>query len=633
MKKWYSSILREIRKLGNRIFVYDPHGLLREPNFYKELSEKYKLHQYKNDGELFRFYHAHTTQPMIVFSRKSVQRGFIDQNLKRISIAPSDVFEELNSEMMRKIDVSYYQTIYNYYSELRSQGRIIDNTEDILLKSIWNIDIGQLFSLTENLKIALSYLVDQKEIPPVILEKVTDKLGEDLNSLRDESQFKEWIQEIIADYLKAKKEARVPKFDLSDSLLQYYLLKISIDHDFDIPVISIENIAEEKWLSKYRKSSDTHVIIEKIRSQVSLIQEHLREMAGKEFDLNELDALLKLSRLFCETIYQIQSRDLKMEDFIDLDWAHNEFDKVMRMLVNEKDNKYESLFYYPHSKPRTVDKILGYIQQNYKEKNVALIVFDGMSYDEWFILKESLSEFDIEESEVFALVPTITSFSRTAIFSGKTPREFMEDNKPPNETKIFYGSAVEYGYKEDDVLFGRIDLTNNVVRSGGQDIDFNHLKSYELLGLICSLFDDLSHEDVHTLSLKSNLYKKIKNEIDSSQLIDFLAQLKSDGYLIVITSDHGNIFCKGNGIKPNRNLEFDKRESARCLIFDRESFADNIINNNPYRTFRYHNAFLPENLVFVIARTNECFTGEKDYRITHGGISPEELVVPLVVLK
>ena len=144
---------------------------------------------------------------------------------------------------------------------------------------------------------------------------------------------------------------------------------------------------------------------------------------------------------------------------------------------------------------------------------------------------------------------------------------------------------------------------------------------------------DLPSEDTLRGQIFASANKKIKNEIESSKIIDFIKQLKNDRYIVVITSDHGNIFCKGNGIKTNRNLEFDIRESRRCLIFDRDTFADEVVNNNPDRTYRYKYAFAPTELIFVLAKSNECFINDKEYAITHGGISPEELIVPMAVIK
>jgi len=492
-----------------------------------------------------------------------------------------------------------------------------------------------LYSFTENLKIALLFIIDWKDIPDSIISKVSEKLSVELKILRSEKKiFIQWMKGVINDHVDSINTGTVPKYDLTDNLIQYYLLKVSINESFDMQFIENEAILKEGWLSQFNKTTDIRLVEEKLKVMVKALQEQLKAMTAKEFDLNEIDNLLKLSKLFCEVLYTAQINDLKIEDYLDLEWIYDKFDKLIRELVNQNDNKYESLFYYPYrKKPVTADTIMDYLFSQYKDENVALIVFDGMSFDEWFILKDMLSNFEIDESELFAIVPTITSFSRTAIFSGKTPNNFIKDSKKPNEAKEFYNNLKEHGFDDEEILYGHINLKLNTIKVDKGDLPFNNIKSYRFIGLVCNLFDDLSHEDVQTLSFKSNLYKKIKNEIESSKLIDFIKQLRDDGYKIIITSDHGNVFCKGNGIKSNKNLEFDIRESRRCLIFDRESFADELVNKNPYQTFRYSYSFAPQELIFVFAKANECFINEREYTMTHGGISPEELIVPLVVLK
>jgi len=79
MKKWYSAILREIRKLGDRIFVIDEYGLLKDPNFFKELRDRYYMHEYVNDAAFFKMYHSNSDCPMLVYSRKPVSRDFINR--------------------------------------------------------------------------------------------------------------------------------------------------------------------------------------------------------------------------------------------------------------------------------------------------------------------------------------------------------------------------------------------------------------------------------------------------------------------------------------------------------------------------------------------------------------------------
>lgn len=257
---------------------------------------------------------------------------------------------------------------------------------------------------------------------------------------------------------------------------------------------------------------------------------------------------------------------------------------------------------------------------------------DGMSYDEWFILKEYLDDFKIKELESFSILPSITLFSRTSIFAGKTPNRFL------TEAHKIKSNAEEKGFKEffmgknileNDILYGRIDLNNEIVKNHKEQIEWEYLQGYKALGLICNLFDDESHSIKIFGENKSNLYKNIKSAIDSSNLINLIKKLKEYGYKIILTADHGNIYCEGNGIKANKMLEFEHK-SSRCLIFDNELFADKIVETNPQECFKYQYNILSKDLFLVFA-VDGCF--DNNASITHGSISPEECIVPVVILQ
>jgi len=634
MKKWYSHILKTLWKLGDRVCIEDAYGILRDHNLLKEISRKYVIYDYKTDGEFHRFFEINKDKKIVIYSSKPLQKSFIDSKFKKFVLEISSVFEELDPLIIKNVDVSYYQKIFNYYSELKSQGRMIDNTEDVVLKSIWNIDLGHLYSDTENLKIALSYIVDKKDIPVQIIEKVSRKLSKDIRSMQSNSEsIAMWIKELLLNYAAEKKQGSVPKFELTDQTIQYYLFKINLTYNINIPQVARDLVLSDPWLLRFNQKPSNEFIITKIKSNVELLNNLIAEFNSKEFDLNDIDSLTKLSKLFCQILYETQINNFRPESLFNLDELYNDLEKLFRKIINEKDNKYESLFYFPYDKkPFTVDKVLDHICYNYKDQKVVLIVFDGMSFDEWYILKERISELKMQEKEMFAMVPTLTSFSRMAIFSGKTPNLFI--GHKPQERQEFYEALIQKGYDEKEIIYGFLDLKNNTFDTEKKSIEFKFLKDYKFIGMVCNLFDDLSHEQIITLSQKMNLYKKIINELESSSIFELLNQLKNDGYVVIITSDHGNIFCRGNGIISNKMLELDeKRESKRCLIFDRESFAEDIIAKNPTSVYRYKHKFVPEKYHFVFAKINECFANPKDFVITHGGISPEEMVVPFVVIK
>lgn len=632
MNKWYQSLLREISRLGSRIFIYDPYGLLKDMNFKGDLSKEYAIHEFLDESDFYLFLNQHSSDNVIIYSKANVQRDYIKSNFIELELSLDSIFPDLDVEVLYQVDVCYYQQIFSYYHELKSHNQSID-TQQLILKSVWDIDLGELYSPTNNLKIALSYLIDDKEIPDSISNLISEKLSINIINLKnDMNLLNNWLEDLIKDYILAIVDKIPPKYDLSNNLIQFYLFKV--DNPFRIEITD-RILEKEPWLAKFQSDITPELQKNQIEAEIltfnGIFEEFQKE---EEFDLNRLDDLFVLSKTFCHILYQIQINDWSLDEFLDLESYYLSLNHLFKKLLI--GGKFESLFRYPyHQKPYTVDRVLHYVNHNFKEDNIALIVFDGMSYDEWFILKANLQHFNFEETESFAILPTITSFSRTSIFSGKVPREFMIDNKIPQKTEKngFYSFLTSKGYPENDILFGRIDLNDNIIKTDSELIEFKYLKGYKFIGLICSLFDDISHETSIYGEVKSNLYKNLKNGIESSQIVQLLEKLKDLGYKIVITTDHGNIFSKSNGIKPNKNLEFERRKSNRCLIFDNELFADSLISQHPEKCYKYNYNIIPSDLTLVFPESNNFFSTRSKYTITHGGIMPEEWIVPVVILK
>ena len=632
MNKWYQQLLNEIGTMGNRIFITDSHSLLCDMNFISDLSSEYVIHEYENDSDFYLFLNHHLNDKIIFYSNINISRDYIQSNFIQFELVLNSIFPDLEVELLDDVDVSFYQKIFNYYQELKSHCQSIE-TQQLILKSVWDLDFGELYSPTNNLKIALSFLIDDKELPASIIDLISKKLDTNVLKLKtDHNQFTSWLNELLNDYVLSITDDKHPKYDLSDNIIQFYLSNGEYPFKIEINDYVIE---KQPWLVKFSRDDSPEIQKSRVIADVSTLKTLLAELEEEEeFDLNKLELLFDVSRNFCYLLYRIQINDFKMDKFFNLESCYSNLNNLFKKLLAE--GKFESLFRYPYDqRPYTVDRILSYILHNFKEENIALIVFDGMSYDEWFILKDSLNDFDFEETESFAILPTITSFSRTSIFAGKVPREFMKNNKinPNTEKNELISFLTSREYSENDILYGRIDLNDKIIKTGSEQIEYNYLKDYRFMGLICSLFDDISHATNIYGDVKSNLYKNIKNSIDSSQIVFLLNKMRELGYRIIITSDHGNIFSKSNGIKSNKNLEFERRKSNRCLIFDNELFADTLISNNPNKCFKYSYNIIPNNLTLVFPESNEFFSTKNNYSITHGSIMPEEWIVPVVVLK
>ena len=628
--KWYDSLIKKIENNGNNIFLYDLEGLLTDRNFYKDLSQKYDIFQYESDGDYFQFKNLKSSKPKLMYSNTYIKRAFTKDAFK---ISVVDVFDKLDESILDNMDVKYYQKLFDYCKESEANNLSIsrENTQNIIFQCIWGIDLGMLYNPTTNLRIAFEYLIDKKKLDEFIVKKISDNLGVDLKQLfGDDIKTKKFIESIILNYIDENQFKH--EFDLSCPLIQYYLSK----YDFKSSKVSekIDDAILNKypWLIKFKLNSDSKVLtIKKIRSEIMEFQMYYDKIYEDDIlDLNDLEDIFILSKKYFTIIYEIQSNDLSLDDF-DHKMFNKKINDIFKSIVSE--NIYEQLFNYPYNKkPFTVDRILDYINYNYKNDNIALIVMDGMSYDEWFILKTYLNSFKIKEMESFSILPSITSYSRTSIFTGKTPNRFLDENnkvKYNEESKGFIKYFSDKKIQENDILWGRIDLNNNVVKVNNDETEFKYLKGYKSLGLVCNLFDDESHSINVFGENKSNLYKNIISAIESSKLIELLNYLRDNDYKIILTADHGNVYCEGNGISHNKMLE-SERKSIRCLMFDSESLADDLVKEHHNDCFKFKYNLLSNDIYLVFA-INGCF-GNKT-AITHGSYTPEECIVPVVILE
>ncbi|MEZ4960437.1 MAG: PglZ domain-containing protein [Saprospiraceae bacterium] len=264
-----------------------------------------------------------------------------------------------------------------------------------------------------------------------------------------------------------------------------------------------------------------------------------------------------------------------------------------------------------HFQPRTVDRILGNIKSEQPEK-LALVCFDCMGMVEWELLKNWLTSFQetFEETALFALLPTVTAISRSAIFSGsrdvynlKNPGRATEPSAfanffPQNSTRYFT-------YKEE--------------------ISDDSLLGYDAVALLYTFFDDLAHSaQFPSGTVSKRLYfNSVLNWLDHSSVKSDLKTLLRNGFSLYFCSDHGSTVATGNGQKLVRYIQetFAKRG---CLI---------AAENQELTAYRRFPVPFQGGKVIVIPEGRQMFGNQGVIEINHGGISLDEMVVPFIKVK
>ena len=277
-----------------------------------------------------------------------------------------------------------------------------------------------------------------------------------------------------------------------------------------------------------------------------------------------------------------------------------------------------------HHIPRFLARILDR-EQNGK---IALLVLDGLSFDQWVCLRKVLTQnrkdLLLRENAVFAWPPTTTAISRQALFAGRPPVFFPDSIYTTNkESYLWQQFWVDQGMKEQEIVYfrGLGDGVNNEL--------YERLVSSQtkVAGLVVGKVDRI----MHGMELGSaGMHNQIRQWAEQPFLGNLLDLLLQTGYQVVLTSDHGNIQASGCGRPAEGALAETRGERVR--IFRDDALRDRVAAKFP-QAIIWPGTGLPEGVFPLLAPHRHAFVSESKQLVCHGGISLEELIVPLVQIE
>jgi hypothetical protein len=278
--------------------------------------------------------------------------------------------------------------------------------------------------------------------------------------------------------------------------------------------------------------------------------------------------------------------------------------------------------------PVTVHRVARAIQLTRAGQKAALIVMDGMSLAAWQVMAPRLHDLDaqVTESALFAWIPTLTSVSRQAIFAGAMPLHFASSIETtisePEHWRAYWNreaslpdSAIGYGklrladIKDRDAMDARL-------RSSGL--------GREIIGLAVEDIDLLLHSEVMD---ERALYSRIEHWLERKAFLWMLDALLEAGYRIYVTSDHGFIGAESIG-GSKAGATADKH--GRFERYSDSVLADTAAAKTDESWRRWAGYGLPEDHHIVFAPMFGMYFTDRHTRLTHGGPTIEEVVVPWV---
>ena len=307
---------------------------------------------------------------------------------------------------------------------------------------------------------------------------------------------------------------------------------------------------------------------------------------------------------------------------------------------------------YPVMSPNLFkDKIFPLMDSN---DSLFVILIDNLRYDQWKAIQPILEEFfRVEKEEIYySILPTTTQYARNSIFAGLMPLEIerkypkywvaeeAEGTKNQFEGELLgeqlkrYGKDVKYGYQKIlNLTSGRklVDTLPNMVNN-------------KLTVIVYNFVDMLSHartemEIIRELADDEKAYRSLMvSWFNNSPLFDILKYLAEKKINVVITTDHGSVRSQDPvKVVGDRNTTTNLRyKSGKSLNYNHKEVFE---VKNP------HDAFLPRTNVsstYIFCRKNDFFAYPNNYNyyvnyyrntFQHGGISLEEMLVPVAYLK
>ena len=285
-------------------------------------------------------------------------------------------------------------------------------------------------------------------------------------------------------------------------------------------------------------------------------------------------------------------------------------------------------------------------------QKVMLVVMDNFRYDQWRMLAEQLGEqYDIEEELYCSILPTATQYARNAIFSGLMPDQIAkmfpdlwvdedeEEGKNLNEAPLIQTQLDRYR-RRNSFSYNKLNTSQEAERLMQQ---LNSLQKYDLNVVVFNFIDMLSHARtesrmVRELANNESAYRSITlSWFRHSVIADFFRYLAQSDYKVIVTTDHGSIRCtRPVKIVGDRNTNTNLRyKLGKNLNYNDK---DLFVIKEPQK------AQLPSpnlSTSYVIATGNSFFAYPNNYNyyvsyyrdtFQHGGISLEEMMIPLATL-
>jgi len=442
------------------------------------------------------------------------------------------------------------------------------------------------------------------------------------------------------------------------------------DIDPDVPMVMITKSEEENimnmaigskiadYLTKPVNPSQILLTLKKNIHKKEIVSEHATSAYQSQFgrigmQINDTLTYEDWVEVYKKLVYwelELAETDSGMDEMLQMQKtdANNTFTKFIK-------KNYQDWFEQPESRPLMSNdlfktKVFPLLD---KGEKVFFVVVDNFRYDQWKVIREMLNEFyQFDEEELYcSILPTATQYGRNAIFSGLLPLQIQqmfpelwveeeeEEGKNLNEKDLLQ-TQIQRFRKNYTFSYNKINDSSSCERLIDQ---LPRLENNQLNVCVLNFIDMLSHART-----ESKMMRELANDAEAyrsltlswfkhSSTFDLFKAIAQRGYKVVFTTDHGTIQVN-NAIKVigDRNTNVNLRyKVGKSLSYNKKEV---------FEVTQPSKVGLPSPNVsstYIFAGNDDFFAYPNNfnhyasyYRNTfqHGGVSLEEMLIPIVVM-
>lgn len=436
-----------------------------------------------------------------------------------------------------------------------------------------------------------------------------------------------------------------------------------------IPVVMItkseeENIMDQAvgnqirdYLIKPVNPNQILLTLKRLLHSERLVTEQASVNYRKEFtDLTSMissaDTFAQWSDIYRRMVIRMREFNQTSTDIAEL--LRTQFNDAQRGFTRFIEKNYVRQFALPEPEFLLSHRVMEHsVIPLLREKlDTVLLIIDNFRLDQWMAVSHLFSEhYNIDrESTYCSLLPTATQYARNALISGLLPAQIEkqfpelwideddERSKNLNEEPLVHHMLQAHNLQGNSVGYYK---ANNSLQLQKVIREFDFHRNLDVI--VVNFIDIMAHSktDSHMLQeLASNdaAYVSLTYSwFRHSPLMELIARLASAGKQLIFTTDHGSI-------RVNRPVKVvGERETNTAL---RYKLGRNLgySKKEVFEIDRPAHAGLPSpniSTAYIFARKHDFFVYPQNYNqfvkyytdtYQHGGISFEEMILPLVKL-